>query len=118
MAILQDKIRGSIQRLQKSKEGKKLLKNFSYLSILEMTTHLFPLLTTPYLARVVGVNGFGCLAVGVATVAYFQSFTNYGFVYTLMIWNFFRTVNFMVKRITGGGTNGHLHDNREGQNGF
>ncbi len=82
MAILQDKIRGSIQRLQKSKEGKKLLKNFSYLSILEMTTHLFPLLTTPYLARVVGVNGFGCLAVGVATVAYFQSFTNYGFVYT------------------------------------
>lgn len=76
------KIRSIIQRLNKSKEGKTVVKNFGYLSILEMTIHLFPLITTPYLARVVGVDGFGMLAVGTAVIAYFQCFTNYGFAYT------------------------------------
>lgn len=82
MAILPNRIKGDILRLRKNKDGKTLLKNFSYLSILEMTVHIFPLITTPYLARVIGVDGFGILAIGVATVAYFQSFTNYGFIYT------------------------------------
>ena len=71
-----------MNRLAKSKDGKVLLKNFSYLSILEMTIHLFPLITTPYLARVLSVEGFGVLAIGTAVIAYFQSLTNYGFVYT------------------------------------
>ena len=82
MAIFPIKITNRIQRLRENKEGKTILKNFSYLSILEMTVHLFPLITTPYLARVIGVDGFGILAIGVATIAYFQSFTNYGFIYT------------------------------------
>ena len=77
-----NRIKNSIQRLSNSKDGKVLLKNFSYLSVLEMTTHLFPLITTPYLARVIGVDGFGILAIGTATIAYFQSFTEYGFTYT------------------------------------
>ncbi len=82
MALSNNKFFVRIQKLRKNKDGKTLLKNFSYLSILEMTVHLFPLITTPYLARVIGVDGFGILAIGVATVAYFQSFTNYGFIYT------------------------------------
>ena len=82
MAIFPSNITNRIQRLRRSKDGKTLLKNFSYLSVLEMTVHLFPLITTPYLARVIGVDGFGILAIGVATIAYFQSLTNYGFIYT------------------------------------
>lgn len=82
MDLLPKNIKENINRLAKSKDGKVLLKNFSYLSILEMTIHLFPLITTPYLARVLGVEGFGVLAIGTAVIAYFQSLTNYGFVYT------------------------------------
>lgn len=82
MAFLQNRIKSFVGRLLGSKDGKTLLKNFSYLSILEMTSHFFPLITTPYLARVIGVKGFGILAIGTAVIAYFQSFTNYGFVYT------------------------------------
>lgn len=69
-------------RVRKSKDGKSVVKNFGYLSLLEMTSHFFPLITTPYLARVIGVEGFGIIAIGVAVIAYFQSFTNYGFIYT------------------------------------
>lgn len=82
MVLLPDKIRLFARKVTKSKDGKTLLKNFSYLTILEMASHLFPLITTPYLARVIGVKGFGILAIGTATIAYFQSFTNYGFAYT------------------------------------
>lgn len=69
-------------RIRRSRDGSVLLKNFGYLSFLEMTTRLFPLITTPYLARVLGVDVFGVLAIGASVVAYFQSFTNYGFDYT------------------------------------
>lgn len=65
-----------------SSERKTLVKNFSFLSIMEVATHLFPLITTPYLARVIGVDGFGVLALGVAVIAYFQSFTSFGFDFT------------------------------------
>lgn len=60
---------------------KTVLSNLGYLSLLELTSHFFPLITTPYLARVLGVDGFGSLAVGTAVIAYFQTFTNYSFSY-------------------------------------
>lgn len=71
-----------INRIRGSKDGSVLLKNFGYLSFLEMATRFFPLITTPYLARVLGVDVFGVLAIGTSVVAYFQTFTNYGFDYT------------------------------------
>ena len=71
-----------IQKLRNSRDGKRLVKNFGYLSILELATHLFPLITMPYLGRVIGVQGFGILAIGMSVVAYFKSFTNYGFEYS------------------------------------
>ena len=61
---------------------KTVLSNLGYLSLLELTSHFFPLITTPYLARVLGVDGFGSLAVGTAVIAYFQTFTNYSFSYS------------------------------------
>ena len=79
---LVNKIRNTIKGVFSNNERKTLVKNFSFLSLLEITTHLFPLITTPYLARVIGVKGFGILALGTAVIAYFQSFTNYGFIYT------------------------------------
>ena len=71
-----------ISNLLRNQDSKTIVSNLGYLSLLETSTHLFPLITTPYLARVVGVDGFGAIAVGLAIIAYFQIITNYSFVYT------------------------------------
>lgn len=71
-----------LNRIRKSKDGKVLMKNFGYLSLLEIISKFFPLITTPYLARVLGVDCFGLLAIGTAVVTYFECLTNYGFTYT------------------------------------
>lgn len=70
------------KRIKNNKNAKNVLSNLGYLSLLELTTHFFPLITTPYLARVIGIKGFGALAIGSAVISYFQTFTNYGFSYS------------------------------------
>ena len=71
-----------IKRIIKSNDGKVLISNFGYLSLLEIISKFFPFITTPYLARILGVECFGLLAIGTAVVTYFECLTNYGFAYT------------------------------------
>ncbi|SAK95962.1 polysaccharide biosynthesis protein [Caballeronia fortuita] len=54
-------------------------KNFTILMTLQMSTYLAPLLTLPWLARVLGPSGYGRLSFGLAFIAYFISITNYSF---------------------------------------
>lgn len=69
----------SIKRILSNKDGKVLAKNFSYLSLLQVSNHIFPMITLPYLARVLGVEPFGQLAIGMSVIAYFQTIIDYGF---------------------------------------
>lgn len=75
-------IRDTINRTKKiikSRDGKALLENFSYLSLLQIAGYIFPFITIPYLSRIIGVEGFGRIAFAASIVAWIQTFVDWGF---------------------------------------
>ena len=58
----ENKITNMIKRILNSKDGRVLVSNFGYLSLLQIAGYIFPLITMPYLARVIGADGFGKIA--------------------------------------------------------
>ncbi|MDR5739121.1 MULTISPECIES: flippase [unclassified Caballeronia] len=54
-------------------------KNFTILMTLQVSTYLAPLLTLPWLARVLGPSEYGRLSFAMAFTAYFITLTNYSF---------------------------------------
>ena len=56
-----------------------VIKNTIYLSILKGTELILPLITFPYLVRVLGPDYFGLVAFSVAINSYFVLLTDYGF---------------------------------------
>jgi len=63
----------------KSPTTKKLLSNFLSLSSLQLFSYILPLLTIPYLVRILGVEYFGLISFAGAIVGYFVIITQYGF---------------------------------------
>lgn len=71
-----------LKKLIKNKEGKTLLSNFGYLSLLQIAGYVFPLITVPYLARTIGVDGYGKIAFAAAIVGWMMTITDWGFKFT------------------------------------
>lgn len=61
------------------KLNKTLLSNFTSLSLLQISNYLIPLVTVPYLVRVLGPGKFGLVNFAAAFTAYFATLTDYGF---------------------------------------
>lgn len=67
------------KRILNSKDGKTVFANFGYLTLLQVAGYVFPLITMPYLARVIGPDGFGKIAFASAVVVWFQTIADWGF---------------------------------------
>lgn len=58
---------------------KVLIRNISSLFSINMAGYIIPLLTLPFLVRVLGPKGYGILAFSLAIIQYFLIFVRYGF---------------------------------------
>ena len=73
------KLSQKISAITKNKEAKTVAGNFMWLSLLQVASYVFPLITMPYLARVIGVEGFGKIAFALAIMVWIQTIADWGF---------------------------------------
>lgn len=59
--------------------GKRLVRNFFSLSLVQFANNFLPLLTVPIIARIIGPDKFGAINFAAAIVTYFSLLINYGF---------------------------------------
>ena len=75
-------LKEKLQKFWGNKNAKTVASNFAWLSVLQIAGYIFPLITMPYLARVIGVDGFGKIAFAFAVMVWIQTIADWGFNYT------------------------------------
>lgn len=68
-----------INNLFKSKDLRQLAENFFSLSVLKVVNLILPLVTLPYLIKVLGFHYYGAIILAFSLITYFQALTEYGF---------------------------------------
>jgi PST family polysaccharide transporter len=72
-------VKSFVLSLRTDRSRRALAENFFSLTLLQYGNYIFPLITLPYLARVIGVEHYGQIAFAQAFIAYFAGLVNYGF---------------------------------------
>lgn len=68
-----------LKSLLKNKDNRTLLENFFSLSALQVVGMILPLITLPYVLRVIGFSNYGIVVLAASLIAYFQSVTDFSF---------------------------------------
>ena len=68
-----------LKTLANTEDKKRLLSNFFSLSVLQVFTYVLPLLTLPYLVRVLGTENFGLVMFAQSFIIFFNILVDYGF---------------------------------------
>lgn len=73
---------GKIRNKLKSKDNKILLENFISLSFVRIFGMIVPLITLPYIIRVLGTSHYGIIVLAVSLINYFSAITDFSFTIT------------------------------------
>ncbi|MEK6449966.1 MULTISPECIES: oligosaccharide flippase family protein [unclassified Myroides] len=68
-----------IKQKFKNKDARALLENFISLSALQLIGMILPLITLPYVLRIIGFEKYGIIVFAASLIAYFQSLTDFSF---------------------------------------
>lgn len=68
-----------LKKVFKSKDGKVLASNFLWLALLQIAGYIFPIITLPYLANIIGPDGFGRIAFALSVMVWLHTITDWGF---------------------------------------
>lgn len=68
-----------LKKILQNEAYKRIINNILSLFSLQGLTYILPLITFPYLTRVLGPENYGFLAFALAFIGYFQILTDYGF---------------------------------------
>lgn len=72
-------IKRALHKFKHNKDGRRLAENFASLTLLQICGYVFPILTFPYLSRVLGVSLFGAIAFASAVIWGIQTIVDWGF---------------------------------------
>ncbi len=76
---MDNKLSNVVSKISKNRDAKTVANNFAWLALLQVAGYVFPMITIPYLANVIGVEGFGKITFAATIMLWIQTIADWGF---------------------------------------